>query len=788
MINFKMSIYRFVLSSGLLIFLTTSFAQTIHVSPTGNDANDGSINNPVLSFQRGADLAKAQNASVVEFEDGEYIFESTVVLDASYSGITFQAAAGATPVFSSLIQVTDWTPCSTCSNSNIMKATMPSGISHVRYLQDKQSDWLERSATSLFRANEISSVGDGCLECNWDDPTAQAHRKNIQYPADFVTPDWALASQYDLKQSTIQWLQEILPIESVNVNDRRIFTTIPASLEMRLDAGESPLVNNNWVLNSLEGIDTPGEWAILDGKIYLYPISGVSEIYVPGLTELIRVDAGGDGNTWAGAPVNNITFNGITFTGGDFYMMTENDITAQHDWAVVDQATALLRFRNVENMVVDNCTFTKSGGTGVRFDRYAQNNKVLNSHFSFLGRGAIRLMGRGPGYGDVNRDNEIAFNITSNTGLEKWTSASILIDQSSNNFIHHNYISNTFFTALILTAPRQIMFISQAENLEEPTGYLGREFHYFEVAQSILDEMEEIDDGALASYEAMNFVYNYNNRVEKNAFVDVMSGKGYLDNGYVYHSGAKRNTVNFLNYNYFFDSGNKENNNAVFYSDSDQDGCEYVGNMINGVQNGDNAPEPYPIFLAFADYPEGDEDQFPAIGNINIKGTTVINSTWGYEMIAGKSFTETGTVLNSSGGIAACLETYIEMYLTLCTDSIAGPKPFAGSQQMIDRLSSVITDLGGTLPDCGAPNSSTYEIAGTPVSIYPNPANEVLNINVNGQLNFQSTLYDLKGSIITRSTNTKQISIGTVPIGTYLLKIKDLKTGQLVVKKISVMR
>ena len=581
----------------LCSFFSLEAQQIIYVSPEGDDMNVGSESDPVRTFERGAELARDSAASTVVFADGEYVFSSTVVLDQSHNDISFEAAYGANPIFSSLVQVTGWTVCTSCNDPNILEATLPAGVSHVRYLQDRKSNWLDRSATELFRANETSMVGDGCLECNWDDPTAQSDRLNIQYPDSFTPPNWAFANQYDLRESTLQWLQEILPIDSVDESDRRIMTTIPAALEMRLDAAESPLVNNNWVLNSLEGIDTPGEWASLNGKIYLYPRTDTAEIYVPMLTELIRVDAGGDGNTWTGTPVSNISFKGITFTGGDFYTMQADDVTVQHDWAVVDKETALLRFRNVENMLVDSCTFTKSGGTGVRFDRYAQNNKVLNSHFSFLGRGAIRLIGRGPGYGDVNKNNELAFNVTTDTGLEKWTAASILVDQSSNNNIHHNHISNTFFTALILTAPRQIMFISQAENIEEPLGYLGREFHYNEVAPSIISTLESIGDGALGSYEAMNFVYNYNNRVERNAFIDVMSGKGYFDNGYVYHSGAKRNTVNYLNFNYFFDSGNKDNNNAVFYSDSDQDGCEYIGNMVSGFKMKTTAQNPSPFFF-----------------------------------------------------------------------------------------------------------------------------------------------------------------------------------------------
>ena len=67
-------------------------------------------------------------------------------------------------------------------------------------------------------------------------------------------------------------------------------------------------------MNTLKGINTPGEWASLNGKIYLYPKSGTSDIYVPQLTELIRIDDGTvDGNANVTSPVTDITFDGLTF-------------------------------------------------------------------------------------------------------------------------------------------------------------------------------------------------------------------------------------------------------------------------------------------------------------------------------------------------------------------------------------------------------------------------------------------------------------------------------------------
>jgi len=210
--------------------------QSVFVSPTGNNSNAGtSAANPLRTFQAGADLARTLGSgTTVEFANGQYGFDQTVVLDASYSGLTFQAAPGATPVFSSLTQVTGWTPYS--GNSNIMVADLPAGISHVRYLQDASENWLQRSAGARFSTTELAGGDDGgCIECNNYTQSTQPDMSNIQYSGPAI--DWSKASQYDLRASTLPWHQEILPIASYNSGASRIQTAVPGLYDLARTAG-----------------------------------------------------------------------------------------------------------------------------------------------------------------------------------------------------------------------------------------------------------------------------------------------------------------------------------------------------------------------------------------------------------------------------------------------------------------------------------------------------------------------------------------------------------------------
>lgn len=396
------------------IFVSTAFAETFHVAPDGNDGGAGTLNDPWATLVGARENVRpyldGSGDIIVYFRGGTYKFTSAVVFGPNDGGtpdqkITYAAYPGESPIFSSLVQVTGWS----AYNENIMQATLPEGINHVRYLHDQSENWMERSATSRFSTTENAGGEDGgCIECNWDWPATQPDKSNIQYPSGFSAPNWSYANQFDLRQSSLMWHQEILPISSVNTSQRRIYTSVPGLYDMRKDCCEvSPQA---WILNSIEGIDTVGEWACINNTIYLWPSSSTSDIYVPQLTEIVRVDAGGDGLTWSGIPVQYINFIGITFTGGDFRIMENGDVTAQHDWLVVDEPDSLLRIRNAANITVQNCTFTKSGGGGVRLDRYAQNILITKNTFTYLGRTGVGLSGRGPGYGDVNTFNEVSSN------------------------------------------------------------------------------------------------------------------------------------------------------------------------------------------------------------------------------------------------------------------------------------------------------------------------------------------------------------------------------------------
>jgi photosystem II stability/assembly factor-like uncharacterized protein len=79
--------------------------------------------------------------------------------------------------------------------------------------------------------------------------------------------------------------------------------------------------------------------------------------------------------------------------------------------------------------------------------------------------------------------------------------------------------------------------------------------------------------------------------------------------------------------------------------------------------------------------------------------------------------------------------------------------------------------------------TSTYEMSNTTISIFPNPATDIIYIKILGELDVKINLFDITGKLVKTVTNSDQITLTALPTGTYLLEVIDLKSGQKVVEK-----
>ena len=153
-----------------------------------------------------------------------------------------------------------------------------------------------------------------------------------------------------------------------------------------------------------------------------------------------------------------------------------------------------------------------------------------------------------------------------------------------------------------------------------------------------------------------------------------------------------------------YDSFNHSSNDYALYSDSDQDDCNYIGNMINGVQNNDFQPEITPIILAFNQWAETEDE---GAGQITLRANVTENSTFcniaECRHTLGRDFVEEGQIINGIGGSATFLSNYQQMFTAICDENFPQIGTLPGAQAMRIRLRSTITEFGGTTTCAVAP-------------------------------------------------------------------------------------
>ncbi|MGQ1784431.1 right-handed parallel beta-helix repeat-containing protein [Saccharicrinis sp. GN24d3] len=236
----------------------------------------------------------------------------------------------------------------------------------------------------------------------------------------------------------------------------------------------------------------------------------------------------------------------------------------QHDWDMFDRPTAALRFRGAEHCQVINCKFVNSGGSGVRFDLHAQQNKVEDCEFAHLGEAGILLAGYGPGTKDVNHHNSIINNHIHHFSEITWHSPGIWAWQSGYNHIAHNYIHHSGYAGILIT--------NRIEPNRKLDGEGGRTVRHHEIPKEVINNTKE-------TYENWKVREKYNHsRHNVFEYNEITHAVQLLSDGNcIYVSGA--GTGNIVRYNYLHDNLDKSIP-APIRCDDDQHETLIYGNVL----------------------------------------------------------------------------------------------------------------------------------------------------------------------------------------------------------------
>ena len=473
-----------------------------YVATDGNDSWTGSLESPNTAKTDGpfATLARARDAVrdlknrgtrynqlkdiVVRIRGGRYYLKDTVVFglqDSAEEGytITYAAYPGEEPIFSSGVKIEGWQELGTdipvglsnMARSQVWVADVPPDLGRFRTLYDGDRR-LPRARSEGFIPTTQRLVRNDPPPTEWklgqgdiaDYAGALDPLRHLGFPKGALK-NWENLEDVELV-FRFGYAMAILPLESVDEEWCVAKTAVQSGTTLKAQGAAADGVEKHaWIENVPEALDTPGEWVLnsREKKLYLWPTKDEpgEEIFAPCLMELIRVEGDVDVEGPTDTPVRGVVVSGISFTQGDRYVVTDEDKSIQHDWAMEDKGHGLLRLRGAEECVVENCVFFNSGGEAIRLDLHCQRNRISGNEIDHLGCSGILLIGYGPGTKDVNKQNEIVNNHIHHAGEIYWHSHGIILHQSGENRVAHNYIHHLPRKAVCLCGVRPQFFIPE---------------------------------------------------------------------------------------------------------------------------------------------------------------------------------------------------------------------------------------------------------------------------------------------------------------------------------------
>jgi hypothetical protein len=573
-----------VIAPGLVIAV-----ETIYVSPSGSDTNSGRlISSPVRSLIAARDLARAFRKTepraviVIELAGGIYHINETIVFDLSDSATEpgrteIVARVGEKPILSGTriirapwmqLNGTQTTNLPIVAKENVWAVSLPKNTSKFYTLYEDHIRLL-RASTMGTRQLLDPGVEQG-------KPTLEENQLIV--PEKFLKRLQSL-SDAELKIiPTHPWSTNILPIVNVDRGLNIVSTQFAATYRMSPVPSEVCNLRDGsmWIENVPEGMLKPGTWFLdySNRVLYVWPKSGKapnSNIGVPAVTELIKVEGKIDYDGAVDLPVTGLTFRGLTFTGADRFAWEEDKAGRglQHDWEMFDRPTALVRFRGAEDCKLLDCRFTHSGGTGVRFDLHCQKNEVSGCEFSYLGGAGVVLAGYGLGTKDVNRGNVIRDCHVHHIGEILWHSPGIWAWQSGHNRIEHNHVHHTPYSAIVVSG-RSLLDISGNKECSRTVRY-----NELDIAVTAA-QLQTMKPPTWENRE--RFMHSRENLVAFNDIEHCMEKLG--DGNGVYVSGAGAN--NRVDNNFIHDIPS-QNINASIRCDDDQKETIIENNVIARV-------------------------------------------------------------------------------------------------------------------------------------------------------------------------------------------------------------
>ncbi len=483
-----------------LLFINTSKAEEIYVSPLGSDTNSGTKEQPLKTLSQALKQAREwrrlKDSKVIggidiRLEPGIYKQPQALFIRPEDSGTSDSPTIISSTQHNKAkiiagINVFQWQKG--CEDSRIAshlrsKIWWTDAPSKGNKLLEFRQLWI--NGIKAQKASQFASgVMERMIDFNPDNETITIPTPSIE--------NLKLANQLEMMVHQ-RWAIAILRVASMQsdgVNTVVSFHQPESKLEFS-HPWPQPVINGEkgnssfCLMNALEFIDEPGEWYqdYPSGRIYYYPRIGEdmtsAEVIAPGLETILEIAGSHE------RPVEHIHFQNINFEYVAWNTPShEGHVTLQGGFPLIDAyklpIPGLPEKAELENQAwikrpksaiiasyanhisFDGCIFQHLGATGVDFIEGVTHSKIQNCTFTDIGGTAI-LIGTFPDKGFETHipykpsiqeklcDNILIHNnLITNTTNEDWGAVGIGAGYVKNTTITHNEVSHVNYSGICI--------------------------------------------------------------------------------------------------------------------------------------------------------------------------------------------------------------------------------------------------------------------------------------------------------------------------------------------------
>ena len=371
----------------------------IVVSPSGDDANDGSLENPLKTVEAAKEKAKASSTEslTVWFREGTYNITSALDFTAEdKSGVLYRSYPGEEVIFSGAKEISGSWSETTVNGVTAFVTDMPVE-SDADYFCSLFKDGKRLSRpnypeTDVFKV-AAEPLDDEKIVSDWSadyfvfSPVIYAHPEDL---LDFANP-----TDIDVKLMHF-WCEDLLPVHSIDTATGRIVTEKATAMKTRVD--------DNYILENVkEALNSPGEWYLdrTEGKLYYVPEEGdtlENTVVWAGACEQLVTMNGAEDISFQGISFENTDWEHVDgkHTGrpfGDSHPLSEFIRYGTEHPQAAFEVPAAIYIEASSGVSFTDCRFENISYTAVKFDKASTDCNVTSCRFNEIGANAVFING-----------------------------------------------------------------------------------------------------------------------------------------------------------------------------------------------------------------------------------------------------------------------------------------------------------------------------------------------------------------------------------------------------------